>query len=137
MLTVRGEIHNRARAKQLRDFSGLLFGNITPTDIDGLIEYHGKGYIGIEMKLTGASLGLGQKLAFERLTDDLSRAGKPTIYIIASHDSDDPNEDIDVANAIVSEYRFKGKWRTLQSRYTVRDLAVLFIEKILTKRRVK
>jgi len=127
----RGTIHSRARAKQLRDFSGLLFGNITATDIDGLIEYHGKGYIGIETKLNGASLGFGQKLAFERLTDDLSRAGKPTIYIIASHDSDDPNEDIDVANAIVAEYRFKGKWRTLKSRYTVRDLTVMFMERVL------
>ena len=131
MLSNRGAIHNRDRAKQLRDFSGLRFGNITPTDLDGLIEYQGKGYVLIETKLNNAPLLYGQKLALERLTDDLNRARRPTICIIASHNSSNPNEDIDVANAIVSEYRFKGQWRMPESQYTTRHLIESFIEKIL------
>jgi len=39
---VRGKIEHRDRARQIRDFSNLRYGNITPTDIDGLIEYQNK-----------------------------------------------------------------------------------------------
>ena len=38
----RGVIQNRDRKKQIIDFSGLKYGKITPTDIDGLIEYKDK-----------------------------------------------------------------------------------------------
>ena len=124
----RGEIQNRERGKQLRDFTGLRFGSITPTDIDGLIEYHGERYIIIETKLNGAPLRHGQKLALERLTDDLHGAGKPTICIIVSHNSEDPNEDIDVASAMVSEYRFKGEWHLPKSPCTTRQAIDSFIE---------
>ena len=41
--SLRGATTYKERAKQGRDFTGLRYGNITPTDIDGLIEYHGKG----------------------------------------------------------------------------------------------
>ena len=109
----RGEIHNRKRAKQINDFSGLAYGNkITPTDIDGLIEYQDKGYVLIEVKLRGVLLPYGQRLALERMTDDLTRAGKPTVCIIASHDIDDPEQDINVANTRVREYRWHKKWQT-------------------------
>jgi len=128
MQEIRGKIHARERAKQLRDFSGLRYGNITATDVDGLIEYHGKGYIFIEVKLNDALLPYGQKLAFERLVDDLK---KPAICIIASHDVDNPNKDINVAHALVSEYRFKGNWLVPKSEYTVRALIDLFIDKVL------
>jgi len=50
MPEVKGVIHAPQRATQLRDYSGLLFGNITPTDIDGLIEYKNIGYVIIELK---------------------------------------------------------------------------------------
>lgn len=123
----RGEIYFRARAKQLRDYSKLRYGNITPTDIDGLIEYHGKCFVIIELKYKDSSLSYGQKLALERLTDDL---GKPVICIIASHDTDNPDEDIDVSKAIVSEYRFKEAWRVPKIRYTVKDLTDKFLELI-------
>lgn len=126
----RGVIKNRARARQLRDYSGLLFGNITPTDIDGLIEYHDKGYVIIEIKTKNKELEFGQRLALERLTDDLNRAFKPTICIIANHDIQDTNEDIDVAQTIVSEFRFLSNWQSPKNKITTKEAVRLFLSKL-------
>lgn len=54
-------------------------------------------------------LDKGQRLALERLSDDLSLL-KKSVCIIAEHDCYDCEQDIDVANAIVTEYRWKSKW---------------------------
>jgi len=124
----RGLIKNRERAKQLRDYSGLCFDTITPTDVDGLIEYHGRGYILIEVKFGDAPMDRGQRLAFERLTDDLNRAGRPTIFLIVGHDQRDPEKDIDVGTSIVTEYRYNRQWRIPKSQCTTREITEWFLE---------
>ena len=106
----RGVINYRARAKQIVDFSGLLYGNITPTDIDGLIEYKNRAYVILEIKYGDTKLQPGQELALTRLTDDLERSGKPTLCIVASHQTSDCNKDIDGALTVVRTYRYKGHW---------------------------
>jgi glycerophosphoryl diester phosphodiesterase len=117
----RGVIRNREYGTQVRDFSGLRFGKITPTDIDGLIEYQNKGYVFIETKYKDAKLPRGQELALERLCDDLQNT-KPTLLIIASHETEG---DIDVAETIVARYRFKGEWS--RCRGTTGRLVAAFI----------
>jgi len=129
----RGEIHHRERAKQIKDFSGLLYGKITPTDIDGLIEYHNKGYILIEAKLRETEVDFGQRLALERMTDDLTRSGKQTICIIAEHDIDDPAKDINIAATLVREYRLRGTWNKPNNSHTTKSMIDWFINKILDK----
>jgi len=127
MATTRGTIISPDRARQIRDFSGLCFGTITPTDIDGLIEYHDMAYILIELKLVGTELPHGQKLALERLTDDLRRT-KPAICIIAEHNTINPDEPIDAASAIVIQYRqHKARWREPHELYTVREMIKGFL----------
>ena len=49
----RGKIGNRRRALQIRDFTGLRWGNITPTDIDALIDFGDKVFVFIEVKKKG------------------------------------------------------------------------------------
>lgn len=117
----RGAIRNRQFANRVRDFSGLRFGKITPTDIDGLIEYRGQGYVFIETKYKDAPLPSGQRLALERLCDDLQQV-KPTLVIVASHETD---SDIDVAKTVVTEYRFKGAWR--RRKATTGELVTAFL----------
>jgi len=124
----RGQIVLPNRAKQIKDFSGLLFASITPTDIDGLIEYHGKGYVLIELKLGDAQVPQGQRLALKRLTDDLQRANRLTLCLIAKHETVNCDEVIDVANAIVSEYRYKGQWHEAKADKTVRQFIEKFME---------
>ena len=107
-MTERGVIENRERARQLRDFSGLRYGNITPTDIDALIEYKDVAYVIIETKFSNAELPTGQRLAIERLCDDLQNF-KHTIAIVSRHNFP-VNEDIDLAKTVVDKYRWRGKW---------------------------
>ena len=47
---MRGAIMHAERAKQLNDFNGLQYGNITPTDIDGVIDYKDRAMVFLEIK---------------------------------------------------------------------------------------
>lgn len=126
MQTTRGKIRDEEKAKQLRDYSGLCFGTITPTDIDGLIEYHNIGYVIMELKYGNSQLDAGQELALKRLTDDLATSGKNTICIIASHETK-PEFPIDVANTQVIRYRHGGKWHNENNNLTTRKLIERFL----------
>ena len=126
----RGQIVSPDRARQIRDFSGLLFGNITPTDIDGLIEYRNKGYVIIEVKLSGVQVPDGQRKALQRLVDVLWRARRLAVCIIATHNTTNVEEPIDVANAVVLEYRYQGKWRHPKDIHTTRELTEWFMQKV-------
>lgn len=105
--TNRGVIKNRQFANQVKDFSGLLYRKITPTDIDGLMDFGNKVFVLIELKYGDCEVKTGQKLAIERVVDNLQELGKPTIAIIARHNSEG---DIDVANCSVDQIRFEKRW---------------------------
>lgn len=122
----KGGIYNPDRARQLRDFRGLRYGNITPTDIDGLIEYKNRGYVLLELKLADNRMPYGQKLALERISDDLERSGKPCLCIIASHYEEDVNTDIDVSNTRVTSYRYKNRWVECDSPRLTKDVIASF-----------
>jgi hypothetical protein len=117
----KGVIRNREFATQVRDFRNLKFGNITPTDLDGLIEYKNKCFVLIEVKYEGAEMPFGQGLALERLCDSIT---KPTILILATHTS---MGDIDVGNTKVEQFRFWKKWHEPENVTTTRELVERFV----------
>lgn len=119
----RGEIHNRDRAKQLINFSGLRYGTITPTDIDGQIEFHGKCFVYIELKYKDTPIPDGQKKA---LMQDVDNHNKPTILIIGTHNIP-PERDIDASICVVREYYSKGKWYKPKKSFTIKKLIDEFI----------
>lgn len=81
---MKSKIQNPERMKQLIDFKGLgLDGGIYPTDIDGLIEYHDKEYIIIEVKHGNAKVPVGQRVAMQRMVDDFT---KKQIYGVLQED---------------------------------------------------
>jgi hypothetical protein len=121
----RGKARNKDHTTQERDYSGLRFGNITPTDLDGMIEYHNIGYVYLEYKFQDADLPHGQALALERQCDDMSKV-KPVLGIIASH-TNLPEEPIDGANAIVSRFRFNHKWTMPMTTTTTKELVGRFL----------
>lgn len=129
----RGVIRNRAHATQVRDFRKLRFGNITPTDIDMLIEYRNLGWVYGELKFVGAELPFGQRLAMERMCDDLARA-KPTLGIVAQHNT---SGDIDVAEAIVTEMRWQARWVVPAERTTVKELVDRFVKWLEMEKLIK
>jgi hypothetical protein len=125
----RGKIINRNFASQIRDFSGLRFGNITPTDIDGFIDFQNNCFIVMEFKHKDSKLPFGQKLAIERLVDNLEAAGKKCIGIVAEHDT---SGDIDCANCYVREYRYRKQWYPKPIPTTVKQLIDKFLKLTVT-----
>lgn len=125
----RGAIQFRERKKQIVDFSGLRFGNITPTDCDGLIEYRDKAYILFELKHRGADVPHGQLVALVRAVDDWRRAGKKAMFIIAEHEADNPADDIDAASCTVRTY-YNGAWYKPAKPTSLKSLVTLIISNV-------
>lgn len=123
--TNRGTIQFRNRRKQIIDFSGLRYDNITPTDCDGIIEYKNKAYVLFEIKYRNAEVPRGQLLALTRMVDDYKRANKYALLIIAEHNIDDAEQDIDAANCKVRKW-YDGIWR--QNPLTLKELIDRFIK---------
>lgn len=126
---MRGEIQNRERARQIRDFRGLQFGTITPTDIDGLLDFRNRLFVYLEAKLSGTELPFGQKLALERQCDNQVKAGVPAAVLILEHDTES-TEDIDFAVCSVREYRWKGAWHEPVVPVVCRRAIEILLEKV-------
>lgn len=123
----RGVIQNRARAAQIRNFHNLRFGTITPTDIDGLIEYQDRLYILLEAKMKGAEMPYGQMLALTRVVDDLAKT-KKSILILGTHETSTA-QDIDMGLLEVEKFYFNGKWRSPRKKIRVLDAVAEFINR--------
>lgn len=98
---------NREYASQLKDFSGLRWGAISPTDIDGLLEFSNRLFIFVETKYKDAPVPFGQQLALERVADGLCVAGKHAVIVVTTHES---SGDIDMGLTNVRQYRENGTW---------------------------
>lgn len=108
---IRGAVHFPERNLQHTDWSGVRYGCITPTDIDGLIEYHNEVFIFYEIKTNGVKLPEGQKRALVNIVDALKSAGKVAVLFKCEHNTD-VHEQIDAANTIVTGiYLGNGSWR--------------------------
>lgn len=90
----RGTYRNVERGRQLVRFDGMQYGNITPTDIDGMMELHGKGNIYYEVKEKGAEFPTGQRILFERTFRDYMALKKHCLILIADHEVYDVRQSI-------------------------------------------
>jgi len=107
----RGRIKHIDRYKQLISYEGLeRHRKITPTDIDGMIDYNGNAFIFIEGKLENKQIDFGQKKAIENVINGLCEAGKPSCCLIFRHNQK-PDELIIAKDCIVSEVYYQHKWR--------------------------
>lgn len=122
---------NRERAMQLVDFGSMKYGKLMPTDLDGLFDAKGKAWVIIEAKMHRKPLPFGQRLALERLADDLSNV-KPTVAVVVEH-THSIDEDIEIGKCVVREYRLDGQWHKPEQPTTLR----LFVDKILSEWEVK
>ena len=118
----RGVIRNREQARVLRDFSGLCWGTITPTDVDAFLDFGDKLFVFIEAKYNGARLPYGQQLALERLCDACQSQDRDAILIIVRHTvAAEDDKDISCAELPVRRFRFRGVWREPQAPITLRE----------------
>ena len=110
--TVRGEIQHLERYKQLIDYSGMQrHRRITPTDIDGFIDYGGNAFIYMDAKLEGKPLSIGQKIAYENVVNSHEKAKNVACAIIFRHDV--PADEIIMAHEkYIDIYYTQGKWKS-------------------------
>jgi hypothetical protein len=103
------EIRNHEFARQLCDFGGLRYGSITPTDVDGYVEFGDRLFIFVEAKFVGGVMKRGQRLALERLVDAIhSPPRRYAAAILVNHES---AGDVDMAGTNVVLWRWGGVWR--------------------------
>jgi len=103
------EIRNLQHTRQRADFSGLRFGTIRPTDIDGSIEFEGRCCIFMETKHGDADLPTGQRLWLERNCD---RWGDGGIVLVVRKTNGNNSLTYPIGELPVVEYRRLGKWQT-------------------------
>lgn len=129
-MIARGVIKHVDRKQQINDFSGLLFGKITPTDIDGVIEYQDKAYVFIEVKYGDADLPYGQKLALQRLVIDTIKSGKKSIIVVVQHEVKDTSESVNVSECKVRCYFYNNEWVYPRKVYSTRRLIESFLKAV-------
>ena len=101
------EIKNRDYLARIKNFSGLKFGSISPTDLDGFLDFGNRLFIFVETKFADSILRGGQKLALERLCDACQTEHRTSILIVTNYWDDG---EIDIGETIVQQYRLRGRW---------------------------
>lgn len=126
----RGIIQHHNRAKQIIEFKGLNYGNnITPTDIDGIMEWHKlNAYVIYELKYNDAQVPYGQRMALKEMVDDFIKAGKSAVVMICRHQEKDPDQDVIAAESYVYEYYCGSKWYRLSFPITCKEVTDRFWE---------
>lgn len=137
----RGVIQNRARKQQIADMSGLRYEKITPTDLDGFMDFGNRLFVFIEGKFIATPVLFGQQLAIDRLCDATNNPPQRYSFAIIADHYHPCDEDIDFANMTVRTIRQNGKWNApLQKALTVRtaiDRMVAYTEHRQGKRLVR
>lgn len=128
----RGKIQHEEYARRIVDFSGMRYGNITPTDIDGVIEYHDTRIVFFEFKYGNAPIPNGQKMALERIVDNCANAGKLAILCICRHKAPE-GQHIDAAQSLVSDVYIGGgyvggKWYPEMHGRNLRQVCDAFLD---------
>ena len=104
------------------------FGSITPTDVDGFVEFRDQLFVLIETKVEGQELPDGQRKALERECDAVRETGRMSTVLVVEHDTP-PDKDIDVAACAVREYRYEGHWHTPIKPTTCKQAIDIFLDK--------
>ena len=126
----RGAIHTPLRASQLRDFSGLCYGKITPSDMDAVIDFGGRAFVAIELKVEGQQLPIGQRILLERINDKHNTRETKALVLVAEHNTP-VTMSIDVANCRVVAYLNETRvWTSINARITVREAINSFLKRV-------
>ncbi len=124
-MSERGEIRNDEYARPLVLYKGMRWENITPTDIDGCIDFQDKVFIFFEVKHGKTNLTLGQKILLERLVNRINKSGAFGYALVCRHFVDG---DVLLKNCVVHDV-YNGKWTSLSSKGMTVDQSIKRIRK--------
>lgn len=132
-ITERGIFQNKEYAKQLVSFEGMRFEgrnkrlNVTPTDIDGLIQLDALNcFIFFELKHSG-DVPRGQGDALEKLADAINEGSSKGIVFVAIHNTECP-QAIKAKDAKVKSIYFGGRWYESDLTKTLFDYINKYLE---------
>lgn len=114
----RGIIRNEKYARNIIRFENLRWKSITPTDIDAVLDFHGKLYIFIEVKHGKTKLTTGQRILLERLSDGLQNNNTTAVSIVCQHYF---SGDVKLEGCIVRKIYYLGKWHSYGNGLTVSE----------------
>lgn len=126
----RGKIRNRALAEQGRDYSEMRFGSITPTDIDGFIDFGDKLFVFVETKHEGAAMPHGQRLAYERLCLALEESKTHRAICLVVDHVTPCEQQINVGRCQVREVFWEGRWSQPQRWMQANSLVSVAKDKV-------
>ena len=123
------------KGRQLIRFDGIQYGKISPTDIDGIIEYHDRIWIIYEAKYRNSPLCAGQRTLLERFVRCMGAIGKHAIAVICEHDVADHQDDVYLAHCPVRAiYNTENMvWRPPSYAVTVKQISDLYIRRYMTE----
>jgi len=113
----RGEIYNRDKASTIRDFSGLKYGKITPTDIDAFLDFKNRLFILIEGKEDGVPVPKGQMIALKRIANACNSKTRSCILVIVNNKYNE-NGDVNYSESLVRSYYHESKWSEIEDSGT-------------------
>lgn len=119
-------IKNINFARQVAVFKGLKWGSISPTDIDGFIDFCDRLFVFIELKYGTGLPNTGQRIALERLCDACTTDRRVAAVLVASHNT---RADIQVNELQVIQYRWNRRWLIPEQYITVHDAVDRLLEK--------
>ena len=125
-------IRNLSRLRQPVDFGGIAYGNMMPTDIDGLIEYRDRVFVFYELKLRGTPMPTGQRVALCNIVDNIRANGKYAVLLKCEHDEYDTGSPVDAARAEVTAIYWDGRWSRVSGR-TAREVTDSYFAYLMEK----
>lgn len=119
---MRGQQYDHEMAVMERDYSGLQWGKLGPTDVDGFLDFGGEVFVFLEFKGSLGGMGklsYGQELALTRLVDACSKAGVQSYLFLCHHDT--PRGQAIVAHECTVTSRYDhGIWHTPRSTVSLK-----------------
>lgn len=134
----RGKYQCENFAKQIISFEGLRFkgrngmSNVTPTDIDGLVQLDNENcFIFFELKYSG-DMPSGQANALTKLCDAIQKGGVNCAVFVAVHNISYPNPII-AKDADVKRVYWNGRWYPEHKNRKLYEIALNFVDFIKDK----
>lgn len=121
----RGAVRDVVKYTQLKDYTKMCYGTITPTDIDGSMDFGPNVFVFLELKHEGKDLPRGQELHLERLCDALYRGGNHSLAVVATHGCGS-TEMIPVHECSVERFRYMLEWNRPGRACTCKELVDRF-----------
>lgn len=123
-------IENEKRARQLVRFDGMDFCNKGFTDIDAVMDWHGRAWLMFEVNGRGKELTTGQRILAEHFVGMAGDSGRFAVAAVVEHGVMDCKRDVLLSECDVVElYDTKGMaWRPPREPMTAKELARRFVQ---------